>query len=215
MTTDYESFNSSQVDWAKLDWDKGAGLIPAIVQHAQSMRILMLGYVNKEALQATLSSGHVTFFSRTKQRLWQKGETSGNVLRLVDVKIDCDNDTLLMMVDPEGATCHLGTNSCFGDEAGTSVSILAELAATIKMRRLLPEPGSYTAKLFEEGLSRIAQKVGEEAVETVIAATTKADNLNSEAADLLYHLLVLLEVSGTNLNEVLKVLHTRSQAKKS
>jgi len=209
MTTIYASFDSSTIDWAK-----GDGLVPTIAQDARSLRVLMLGYVNKESLEATLSTGCVTFFSRSKQRLWQKGESSGNVLRLKEIKLDCDNDTLLMLVQPDGPTCHLGTKSCFGDEGGPSLSVLADLAATIHMRRMLPEPASYTAKLFEEGLPRIAQKVGEEATETVIAATTKSPTLAAEAADLLYHLLVLLEASGTDWMDVAKILYERSVARK-
>lgn len=198
-------------DGSKIDWSKGDGLVPAIVQDAKSLRVLMLGYMNKESLDATLNAGLVTFFSRSKQRLWQKGESSGNILRLRNIKLDCDNDTLLIMADAEGPTCHNGTKSCFGDENAPDLSVLADLAATINMRRLLPEPGSYTAKLFEAGLSRIAQKVGEEAVETVIAATTKSANLASETADLLYHLLVLLEASNVSLMDVIKILHERAQ----
>jgi phosphoribosyl-ATP pyrophosphohydrolase/phosphoribosyl-AMP cyclohydrolase len=202
-------FDSSKIDWKKTD-----GLVPVIVQDASSLHVLMLGYMNKEALEATLGAGLVTFYSRTKQRLWQKGETSGNVLRLRDIKLDCDQDTLLVMANAEGPTCHNGTKSCFGDDNAPDISMLADLAATIHMRRLLPGTGSYTASLFEEGLARIAQKVGEEAVETVIAATTKSSNLASEAADLLYHLLVLLEASDSSLHEVLKVLYERAKPKK-
>ncbi len=210
MTTDFQKFDGSKIDWAK-----GDGLVPAIAQDARSLRVLMLGYVSQESLVATLETGLVTFFSRSKQRLWKKGETSGNVLRLKDIKVDCDNDTLLMQVQPEGPTCHLGTVSCFGDESAPNLSVIADLAATIHMRHLLPQHGSYTAKLFEEGLSRIAQKVGEEAVETVIAATTKSPSLASETADLIYHLLVLLEASDTRLKDVLRILHERSQIKKN
>ncbi len=209
MTATYASFDGSAIDWAK-----GDGLVPAIAQDARSLRVLMLGYVSKESLAATLSTGLVTFFSRSKQRLWQKGESSGNVLRLHEIKLDCDNDTLLMLVQPDGPTCHLGTKSCFGDKGEASLSVLADLAATIHMRHLLPEPSSYTAKLFEEGLPRIAQKVGEEAVETVIAATTKSPALAGEAADLLYHLLVLLEATDTDWMDVAKILHERAMAKK-
>jgi phosphoribosyl-ATP pyrophosphohydrolase/phosphoribosyl-AMP cyclohydrolase len=202
-------------DKTAIDWTKSDGLIPAIVQDARSMRVLMLGYINKESLEKTTSTGLVTFYSRSKQRLWQKGETSGHVLRLRDIKLDCDKDTLLVLADPEGPTCHLGTQTCFGDENGASLSTLADLAATIHMCHLLPEPNSYTATLFEEGVTRIAQKVGEEGVETALAAVTKSSTLASEAADLLYHLLVLLETTNTDWMDVLKILHERAQAKKS
>ena len=210
MTTAYGKFDGSKLDWAKSD-----GLIPAIIQDTLSLRVLMLGYVNKLALETTLSTGLVTFFSRTKQRLWQKGETSGNVLRLRDIKFDCDNDTLLMFVEADGPTCHLGTKSCFGDENEANLSVIADLAATIHLRHLLPDAKSYTSKLFEEGLSRVAQKVGEEAVETVIAATTKSPTLAAESADLIYHLLVLLEATNTKWLDVIRVLHERATAKKS
>lgn len=202
-------------DPGAIDWNKGGGLVPAVVQDANSLRVLMLGYVNQESLQKTLATGLVTFFSRSKQRLWQKGETSGHVLRLADIKLDCDKDTLLILAEPEGPTCHLGTRTCFGDANDADLSVLADLAAVIRQRRISPEPGSYTAKLFAEGLARIAQKVGEEGVETALAAATKSASLASEAADLLYHLLVLLEASDTGLADVMKVLHQRAQAKKT
>ncbi len=199
---------------AAFDWSKNDGLIPAIVQDANSLRVLMLGYVNQEALQKTLSSGLVTFYSRSKQRLWQKGETSGHVLRLVDVKLDCDKDTFLIMVEPEGPTCHLGTRTCFGEANETAdLSVLADLVATIHERRVTAPPDSYTAKLFAAGVTRIAQKVGEEGVETALAAATKSPALASEAADLIYHLLVLLEASPMQWGDVLKALLQRSQVK--
>lgn len=202
-------------DSSKIDWAKGDGLIPAVIQDARSLRVLMLGYMNQEALQKTLDSGLVTFFSRTKQRIWQKGETSGHVLRARDIKLDCDQDTLLVMAEPEGPTCHFGTQTCWGDPNEPSIAMLADLAVTIHQRRLKPEPGSYTAKLFEAGIARIAQKVGEEGVETALAASTKSDTLANEAADLLYHLLVLLEATDTDLLTVMKILQERSNAKKA
>jgi phosphoribosyl-ATP pyrophosphohydrolase/phosphoribosyl-AMP cyclohydrolase len=205
----YASFDIASVDWKKSD-----GLVPAIVQDARTLRVLMLGYVNQESLKATIEHGLVTFFSRSKQRLWTKGETSGHALRLRDIKMDCDNDTLLLMADPDGPTCHNGTQSCFGDNHAASLATIAELAAIIHMRHLLPEPGSYTAKLFEEGVTRIAQKVGEEGVETALAAATKSPTLATESADLIYHLLVLLEATDTNWMDVVKVLHERAHAKK-
>lgn len=195
-------------------WDKSDGLVPAVVQDIHSLRVLMLGYMNREALQATLTSGLVTFFSRSKKRLWQKGETSGHVLKLRSIQLDCDQDTLLVMAEPQGPTCHNGTVTCWGDDEVPSVAVLADLAATIKKRRVQPEAGSYTAKLFDSGLARIAQKVGEEGVETALAGATQAPNLKDEAADLLYHLLVLLEASGASLDDVLGVLYERSRSKK-
>ncbi|MDR3424240.1 MAG: bifunctional phosphoribosyl-AMP cyclohydrolase/phosphoribosyl-ATP diphosphatase HisIE [Alphaproteobacteria bacterium] len=204
---------TNRFDSDSIDWNKNNGLVPAIVQDARSLRVLMLGYANQESLQQTLSTGLVTFFSRSKQRLWQKGETSGNVLRLCDIKLDCDKDTLLILAEPQGPTCHLGTESCFGDDKNADLSVLADLAATIHQRRLMPKPDSYTAQLIAGGLTRIAQKVGEEGVETALAAATKSPDLASEAADLLYHLLVLLEASELDFTEVLQVLLGRSQAK--
>ena len=208
MTIAYAHFDKS-----KIDWEKGNGLIPAIVQDAGSLRVLMLGYVNQESLELTLEKGLVTFFSRSKQRLWQKGETSGNVLNLIDIKLDCDGDTLLILAQPTGPACHLGTTTCFGEDATPSLATLADLVSTIHMRKLLQDSKSYTSTLFEQGLVRIAQKVGEEGVEVALAGATKAQNLPSEAADLLYHLLVLLEASETDLLAVLKILHERAHTK--
>jgi phosphoribosyl-ATP pyrophosphohydrolase/phosphoribosyl-AMP cyclohydrolase len=203
--------DSGKFDATKIDWAKGDGLIPAIVQDARSLRVLMLGFVNQEALEKTLVSGLVTFYSRTKQRLWQKGETSGHVLHLKDIKLDCDQDTLLMLAEPEGPTCHLGTQSCFGDEEAPSLAVLADLAVTIRDRHKNPQSGSYTAKLFSEGVTRIAQKVGEEGVEVALAASTGGSALASESADLLYHLLVLLEATGTDWRDVMHVLKRRAE----
>lgn len=198
-----------------IDWAKTGGLVPVIIQDVKSLRVLMLGYMNAEALQKTLETRLVTFYSRTKQRLWQKGETSGHVLLLKNIRIDCDQDTLLIQAEPNGPTCHLGTPTCFGDDVAPSLSVLADLAATIHKRHENPEAGSYTAKLFAEGLPRIAQKVGEEGVEVALAGATQAPELANEAADLLYHLLVLLEVSDTGLTEVLTVLKDRAEKKKT
>lgn len=209
MTTTCIHFNKDAIDWAKND-----GLIPAIVQDARSLRVLMLGYINRESLDATLAKGLVTFFSRSKQRLWQKGETSGHVLRLVDIKLDCDCDTLLILATPEGPTCHLGTTTCFGEDTVASLAVLADLVETIRSRRKDPNAKSYTSSLFKEGVMRIAQKVGEEGVETALAGATRASNLSSEAADLLYHLLVLLEANDTNLLSVLNILYERAKANK-
>jgi len=202
-------------------------LIPAIVQDAATGQVLMLGYFNAEAWQRTQAEGRVTFFSRSKQRLWTKGETSGNYLQVVSLHVDCDQDTVLVLAHPDGPTCHRGTTSCFealpgelvaaGLEAAApvpAVSFLAELDRLIAHRQQHPEqePGSYTVRLFEKGLARIAQKVGEEAVETVIDAMAgNRAGLPGEAADLLYHLLVLLRVSGSSLEEMLGVLRQRHQ----
>jgi phosphoribosyl-ATP pyrophosphohydrolase/phosphoribosyl-AMP cyclohydrolase len=203
------AFDASKIDWAKSD-----GLVPAVVQDVRSLRVLMLGYMNEEALQKTLASDLVTFYSRTKQRLWQKGETSGHVLCLKDIKLDCDQDTLLILAEPEGPTCHLGTQTCWGDDKTPSLATLTDLAATIKDRRKNPEAGSYTAKLFAEGIPRIAQKVGEEGVEVALAAAGGGERLASEAADLVYHLSVLLEASDLGWNNVMKILAERAKPKK-
>ncbi|RZK32255.1 MAG: bifunctional phosphoribosyl-AMP cyclohydrolase/phosphoribosyl-ATP diphosphatase HisIE [Hymenobacter sp.] len=198
-------------------------LIPAIVQDAATGQVLMLGYFNASAWARTQAEGRVTFFSRSKQRLWTKGETSGNFLRVVSLHADCDQDTVLVMARPDGPTCHRGTTSCFeplGPPVGEAllpapaVGLLAELDQLIERRRQHPaeEPGSYTVRLFEKGLARIAQKVGEEAVETVIDAMAgNKAGLTGEAADLVYHLLVLLRVSGSSLDDLLVVLRQRHQ----
>jgi phosphoribosyl-ATP pyrophosphohydrolase/phosphoribosyl-AMP cyclohydrolase len=202
-------------------------LIPAIVQDAATGQVLMLGYFNAEAWARTQAEGRVTFFSRSKQRLWTKGETSGNFLRVVSLHADCDQDTVLVMAQPDGPTCHRGTTSCFellpGQARGEAspsqlpapaVGLLAELDQLIERRRQHPdeEPGSYTVRLFEKGLARIAQKVGEEAVETVIDAMAgNRVGVAGEAADLVYHLLVLLRATGSSLEEMLLVLRQRHQ----
>ncbi|WP_254244197.1 bifunctional phosphoribosyl-AMP cyclohydrolase/phosphoribosyl-ATP diphosphatase HisIE [Hymenobacter sp. BRD128] len=200
-------------------------LIPAIVQDAATGQVLMLGYFNAEAWQRTQAEGRVTFFSRSKQRLWTKGETSGNYLRVVSLHADCDQDTVLVLAHPDGPTCHRGTTSCFETAAPAvaaeptalptpAIGFLAELEQLIERRQQYPaeEPGSYTVRLFEKGLARIAQKVGEEAIETVIDAMAgNKAGVAGEAADLLYHLLVLLRASGSSLAEVLAVLRQRHQ----
>jgi phosphoribosyl-ATP pyrophosphohydrolase/phosphoribosyl-AMP cyclohydrolase len=194
----------------KLDWAKGGGLVPAIVQHCMTGEVLMLGYMNAEALAATRASGFVTFWSRSRQRLWKKGETSGNVLFAVSIRVDCDGDTLLIEADPQGPTCHLGTSSCFGEGARPPFAFLAELDALIAQRNAERPAGSYTTKLFEAGIRRIAQKVGEEGVETALAAVAQGDAaLQGEAADLVYHLLVLLRARGLSLVDVAAVLAQR------
>jgi phosphoribosyl-AMP cyclohydrolase / phosphoribosyl-ATP pyrophosphohydrolase len=206
MTLDLSSFNANSIDWKKND-----GLVPTIIQDAFSLRVLMLGYVNAESLQISLDTQYVTFYSRSKQRLWKKGETSGHVMRLKKISLDCDCDTILMMVEPKGPSCHLGTTTCFDNDDEPSLATLADLSLTIHKRHLSPSSESYTAKLLASGVARIAQKVGEEAIETALAATTQSPTLLDEAADLLYHLLVLLEARDVNLHEVMTILHRRAQ----
>ena len=189
-----------------LVWNEHTGLLPVIVQHHRTLQVLMLGYMNREALEATLASGNVTFYSRSRQTLWEKGETSGNTLRVQHIAADCDNDTLLVLAYPAGPTCHLGTESCFRDDAPKAT--LPALEAVIVSRFANPPAGSYTALLAGAGIARIAQKVGEEGVETALAAVT-GENLADEAADLLYHLLVLLRAGGSDLAAVERVLRER------
>ncbi len=198
-----------------LRFDSSTGLIPAIVQDSRSGRVLMLGYMNREAVDKTLRTGNVTFFSRSQKRLWVKGETSGNFLRLVSMADDCDHDTLLIQAEPDGPTCHTGKTSCF--EAGqsettpdTGLPFLAHLEAFLQERkRTLPE-GSYTSKMFHKGLDKIAQKVGEEAVETVIAAKNDDEGeLVYEASDLLFHLMLLLVERGVPLQRLIDELRRR------
>ncbi len=204
-------------DVGSLDWSKGGGLVPAIVQHARTGRVLMLGYMNDAALRQTLASGRVVFYSRSREALWIKGETSGHFLNVVDVSTDCDTDALLVLADPVGPTCHKGTESCFADAAPPDAQRLAFLALleNIIANRIADQPdGSYTAKLFAKGPSRIAQKVGEEGVETALAAVTRDDaGLISECADLLFHLLVLLKSRELTLGQVADELKARHAAK--
>lgn len=200
----------TKFDASTIDWAKGAGLVPAIVQHADSGEVLMLGYMNAAALAATTASGFVTFWSRSRQRLWRKGETSGHVLALVALDADCDHDTLLVRAIPHGPTCHLGTRSCFGDDARPPLGFMAELDALVATRHAQRPAGSYTASLFAAGTRRIAQKVGEEGVETALAAVAQSDaDLLGEAADLVYHLTVLLRARGLSLANVATVLAQR------
>ena len=194
-------------DIEALAWDKQGGLLPAIVQEADTLRVLMLGYMGREALQATLDSGKVTFFSRSKQRLWMKGETSGDVLDLVRIETDCDADTLLVQARPQGPTCHLQRASCF---PSAPCDGLAELDALIAARERERPVGSYTTRLFDGGVRGIAQKVGEEGVETALAGVVQDDGaLLGEAADLLFHLLVLLRARGLSLEDAKRVLESR------
>ncbi len=199
--------NMAMIDLDALAWDKQGGLLPAIVQDAATLRVLMLGYMDRAALGATFASGKVTFFSRSKGRLWTKGESSGNVLELVSIDADCDGDTLLVQARPQGPTCHLQRPSCFPDAPADGLAELDELIA----RRERERPrGSYTTKLFEDGIRRIAQKVGEEGVEAVLAAVAQDDAaLLAEAADLLYHLTVLLRARGLGLEDARLVLASR------
>ena len=192
---------------AELAWDKQDGLLPAIVQDARDLRVLMLGYMNREALAETLASGKVTFYSRSKQRLWTKGESSGHVLALQAIDIDCDNDTVLIQAIPHGPTCHLQRPSCFPD---APADFLGELDALVQSRHEQRPEGSYTTRLFEAGTKRMAQKVGEEGVETAIAALAESDELLlGEAADLVFHLTVLLRSRGLSLADVKDVLRER------
>jgi phosphoribosyl-ATP pyrophosphohydrolase/phosphoribosyl-AMP cyclohydrolase len=201
---------NSAFDPGQLDWSKGGGLLPAIVQHARDGRVLMLGYMNREALDATLAGGRVSFYSRSRQCLWTKGETSGHVLNLVSMHADCDADSLLLLADPVGPTCHRGTDSCFGDAAVPAHAFIGQLDALIARRERERPDGSYTTRLFEGGVRRIAQKVGEEGVETALAAVAQDDDaLRGEAADLVYHLLVLLRARGLGLDDVAATLALR------
>ncbi|CAN7268368.1 bifunctional phosphoribosyl-AMP cyclohydrolase/phosphoribosyl-ATP diphosphatase HisIE [Pseudoxanthomonas sp. LjRoot143] len=196
-----------KVDPATLDWTKGDGLLPVVVQDASNLRVLMLGYMNREALDATLASRRVTFFSRSKQRLWTKGESSGHVLELVSVDVDCDNDTLLVLAHPQGPTCHLQRASCFPSAPS---AFLSELDALVAQRERERPADSYTTRLFESGVRRIAQKVGEEGVETALAAVAQDEAaLLGESADLLYHLTVLLRSRGLSLADAIEVLRAR------
>jgi len=193
----------------ELNFDKGNGLIPAIIQDDKTDKVLMLGYMNAEAYGKTVSEGKVTFYSRTKERLWTKGETSGNFLNVVQITQDCDDDTLLIKVDPVGPACHTGADTCF-EEDNQGKSFIHHLEQVILDRKANPKDGSYTNHLFNEGINKVAQKVGEEAVELVIEA--KDDNKElfmGEAADLMYHYLVLLAQKGYKLGEVEAVLRER------
>ncbi|MDR2121287.1 MAG: bifunctional phosphoribosyl-AMP cyclohydrolase/phosphoribosyl-ATP diphosphatase HisIE [Tannerella sp.] len=193
-----------------LDFDKLNGLIPAVVQDAQTGRVLMLGFMNEEACRRTLETRRVTFFSRTKQRLWTKGETSGNFLHVADILIDCDHDTLLIKANPDGPVCHTGTDTCFGETNGDGIAFLTYLQDFIERRRREMPQGSYTTTLFDAGVNRMAQKVGEEAVETVIEATNGTDErFISEASDLIYHLMVLLTSKGFRLDDLARELKKR------
>ncbi len=199
-------------DLDSLAWDKMDGLLPAIVQDARTAQVLMLGYMNRDALTATLQGGSVTFFSRSKQRLWTKGETSGNRLRLVEARADCDDDAILLLADPEGPTCHTGTASCFATEA-RGAAWLGELARIVAERANASADESYTARLLAKGVDKIAQKIGEEGVEVSLAAVTRDNQgIAEEAADLLYHLTVLMQAKGLGWDDITAVLRDRHRA---
>lgn len=192
--------------------DFSKGLVPAIIQDAQTRKVLMLGYMNEEAYMKTLAEKSVTFFSRSKNRLWTKGETSENYLDVVDVSIDCDQDTILIQANPAGPTCHTGADTCFNESNSDNAAWLDHLKHIIRSRKNASADTSYTASLFQKGTHKIAQKVGEEAVELVIEALMKNDDLfKGEAADLIFHLLVLLEDRGIGLEEIIKTLQARHQ----
>jgi phosphoribosyl-ATP pyrophosphohydrolase/phosphoribosyl-AMP cyclohydrolase len=197
-----------------IDFSKSAhGLIPAIIQDSETKNVLMLGYMNAESYQKTLDTKKVTFFSRSKQRLWTKGEESGNFLNLVDIKNDCDNDTLLIQVKPDGPTCHTGSDTCWQEANNQEYGFLSKLEKTITVRRENADSEkSYVASLFEKGINKIAQKVGEEAVEVVIEAKDNNDELFlNESADLLFHYLILLQAKGFQLNDVVTILKGRQK----
>lgn len=195
-----------------IDFNKGDGLVPVIIQNAQTMQVLMLGYMNKEAFDQTIETKKVTFYSRSKKRLWMKGESSGNILSVIDIKMDCDHDSLLIFVNPKGPTCHTGSTSCFKEE--TSKGFIYELEKTINDRINSKDSTSYTNELYQKGINKIAQKVGEEAVELVIEAKDSNDELfKNEAADLLYHLLILLKVKDQSFSSIERVLKSRSISK--
>ena len=194
-----------------IDFDKAGGLVPAIIQDAKTKNVLMLGYMNQEAFDKTMETKKVTFWSRSRNCLWTKGETSGNFLNLVSIKIDCDNDTLLVQANPDGPTCHKGTDTCWGeDNEQNPLLFLTELQDFINRRHEEMPEGSYTTKLFKDGVNRMAQKVGEEALETVIEATNgSSEKLVYEASDMLYHLIVLLTSKGLRIEDVAAELAKR------
>lgn len=201
------------IDISKVDFAKTDGLVPAIVQDADTGAVLMLAYMNREALEQTLARKRAVFFSRSKRRLWEKGETTGHTLDVVDVALDCDNDTLLVTARPRGPACHNGTITCFGDEprsAATGIAFLAKLESVIAQRATEKPEASYTAKLLDKGIKRVAQKVGEEGVETALAGVGETnDKVVEESADLLFHLLVLLRARGIALTDVVRKLESR------
>ena len=196
----------------EIKFDKQTGLVPAIIQDNETKTVLMLGYMNQEAYDKTIETKQVTFFSRSKQRLWTKGESSKNYLNLISIKNDCDNDTLLISVNPEGPTCHKGTDTCWAENNEAKFGFISQLEDVITERRTNMSDKSYTASLFKKGINKIAQKVGEEAVEVIIEAKDNDDNLFlNESADLLFHYLILLQAKGFKLNDVVAILKGRHQ----
>ncbi|MDX2246276.1 MAG: bifunctional phosphoribosyl-AMP cyclohydrolase/phosphoribosyl-ATP diphosphatase HisIE [Bacteroidia bacterium] len=207
--------SKTSIKMMDLDFEKSYGLIPAIIQDANTDKVLMLGYMDDKALKKTIKEGQVTFYSRSKERLWTKGETSGNFLKVVEVIPDCDKDAILVKVIPDGPVCHTGKDTCFGEKNNSDYAFLRKLENTIKERRKNPVKGSHTSKLFERGVNKIAQKVGEEAVEMIIEAKDNDKTLFiNECADLLYHVMVLLEAKDASLKEVVKVLKGRGKVRK-
>lgn len=201
------------IEIGQIDFDKSGGLVPAIVQHADTGEVLMLGYMNDKAVEATLKKKRVTFWSRSKKRLWKKGETSGDVLRLVAMAMDCDRDALLVQARPDGPICHLGTRSCFGERPGPDLAFLGTLQRIVDERAKDAPKDSYTAKLLSKGVIKCAQKVGEEGVETALAGAAEDDAaLLGEAADLLYHLTVLLKARDLSLSDAAELLRERHKA---
>lgn len=193
-----------------LDFDKMDGLVPAIIQDSRTLKVLMLGFMNKEAYNKTVETGKVTFWSRTKQRLWTKGETSGNTLTVVDIKADCDNDTLLIKAIPAGPVCHTGSDTCWDEKNQNSIMFLSELQRFIEKRHEEMPEGSYTTSLFKSGCGRMAQKVGEEAIESVIEAmANNNERLIYEASDMIYHLIVLLTSKGLKIEDLAQELQKR------
>lgn len=194
-----------------IDFEKCGGLVPAIIQDATTRKVLMLGYMNQESLKKTTDTGLVTFYSRSRQELWTKGETSGNFLKLVDIKVDCDNDTLLIQAKPEGPVCHTGSDTCWGDtNEAPPLTFLTQLQDFIEKRHEEMPEGSYTTSLFRDGLNRMAQKVGEEALELVIEATNGTEErMIYEGADMLYHLIVLLTSKGLRIEDLARELQVR------
>ena len=200
------------IDIKQLNFEKGNGLIPCVIQDSITKDVLMLGYMNEEAVERTISLGKVTFWSRTKERLWTKGEESGNHLLVEQIDMDCDKDTLLIKAKALGPTCHTGTITCWGDEKSSNVLFLNKLQSVIQDRKSNPSEKSYTTSLFQKGINKVAQKVGEEAVELVIEAKDENDELFlNEAADLMYHYIVLLTAKGFKLEDVVNVLQEREK----
>lgn len=195
-----------------INYEKGNGLIPCIVQDNSTLQVLMLGYMNQEAVEKTIESKKVTFYSRSKERIWVKGEESGNFLNLISMKLDCDNDTLLIVAKPNGPTCHTGTKTCWKEENSTNYGVIERLENVIADRINNPNNKSYVSDLMSKGINKVAQKVGEEAVEVVIEAKDNNDVLFlSESADLLFHYLILLQAKGFKLNDVLSILAAREK----